>query len=131
MKLSGRTLFLYIDDAPMAAVFLESLLGKSFDIVALGEGESGVSFLEDRQLDWVIVDFDLPDQGAAEFIKASGRINGRHGFIVLSGLTVGAIAWERLHGLSELKGLKNPLNPQFLVSLLSDYGGKAHQGPEG
>jgi response regulator RpfG family c-di-GMP phosphodiesterase len=118
MNISDRSLFLYVDEDQMANVCLEALLGNSFQILAVGEGDSGVRLLEESALDWVIVDFDLPDDNAAEFIKSSGKLD-HHGFIVLSGLTTGIIAWEKFHGLSERDKFIKPMNAEMFLSIFS------------
>jgi hypothetical protein len=121
MNLSDHTLFLHIDDDVMAEVCLEALLGKSFEIVAVAEGEEGKALLSNA-LDWVLVDFDIPDDGVEAFIRSEGRLNDRHRFAVLSGTTVGLIAWEKLHDLSRSEMRNQRMDAQ---TFLSHFSGKA------
>ena len=117
MNLTERTLYLYVDDDQMAGVCLDALLGSAFEIRAIGEGEEGKSLLDESRLDWVIVDFDLPDDGAAEFIKSSGKLKPNHGFALLSGETTGLVAWERLHGQTPRETQRQTINAREFLSL--------------
>ena len=117
MNDSSWTLYLNIDDDQMAGVCLEALLGKTFEILAVGEGVAGMSLLENNSLDWVIVDFDLPGEHESEFIKTSGKLKPSHGFMKLSGLTVGIIAWERLHSrMSDWERLAMPMTVEEFLT---------------
>lgn len=119
MNVLRHTLYLRIDQDQLAVVFLEALLGKSFEILAMGEGEVGVSLLERGVLDWVIVDIDAPDGGEVDFIKSENKLKESHGFVLLSGQTVGVMAWEKFHGRGEKLRLHSPINAEEFISLFS------------
>lgn len=118
MGLSDLTLFLHVDDDAMAEVCLDALLGPSFQVRAAARGPQGREMLSSI-LDWVVVDFEIPDSRVSEYLLDSGRLGGNHSFVLLSGATTGLLIWEKLQGLEDEEHRGDRMNARTFLSRYS------------
>jgi DNA-binding response OmpR family regulator len=104
---------LVIDDSKAIRFLLQSVLGKTFDVITASDGRSGMHHLYKRNLpDLIIADPQLPDMQDWELIEylASSRLYGNIPLAVLSSFDKN----DTTEKVREL-GLKNyflkPFNP--------------------
>lgn len=120
---AGKSLdILCVDDDPTTTAYLEALLGVRHRVRTAHSATEGLEILAAHPVDWVIVDYQMPDMNGAMFMLSARQTGKRPGFILLTGLGVGQLDWEGLKPLGLRGSLKKPPEPERLLDIL--------EGPE-
>lgn len=113
-----RKTILCVDDDPVLLYSQQALLGHQFDIISAENGMSGLKALETNDPDLILVDYNMPDLNAVEFIRAGNRIHPGLKYLLLSGTKFDKIDWQSLHPLGVIGFLKKPFEPAEILTLL-------------
>jgi response regulator RpfG family c-di-GMP phosphodiesterase len=115
----NRKIILCVDDDPIMLLSQEVLLGNDFDIVTAGSGQRGLDALGSNIPDLVLVDYNMPDLNAVEFIRAGNYIRPGLKYVLLSGTPYDKIDWESLYPLGVIGFLQKPFEPSEIKALLA------------
>jgi PAS domain S-box-containing protein len=90
---------LHVDDEPefaeLAATFLERT-GDRFDVEVLSDPREGLDHLDERRVDCVVSDFDMPEQNGIEFLEAVREDHPDIPFILFTGKGSEEVASEAI-----------------------------------
>jgi len=113
---------LAIDDSKAIRFLLQTVLGRSYQVVTVPDGYSAMYYLSNRELpDIIIADPQLPDMEEWELIAqlSTSGLYGEIPLIVLSGLEAEETAARSLQ-YGAVKYFSKPFNPVELVNFLSN-----------
>ena len=113
---------LAIDDSKAIRFLLQTVLGRSYQVVTVPDGYSAMYYLSNRELpDIIIADPQLPDMEEWELIEqlSTSGLYGEIPLIVLSGLDEQETAVKSLQ-YGAVKYFSKPFNPVDLVNFLSN-----------
>jgi CheY-like chemotaxis protein len=113
---------LAIDDSKAIRFLLQTVLGRSYQVVTVPDGYSAMYYLSNRELpDIIIADPQLPDMEEWELIAqlSTSGLYGDIPLIVLSGLEAEETAARSLQ-YGAVKYFSKPFNPVDLVNFLSN-----------
>jgi len=111
---------LAIDDSKAIRFLLQTVLGRSYQVVTVPDGYSAMYYLSNRELpDIIIADPQLPDMEEWELIAqlSTSGLYGEIPMIVLSGLDEEETAARSLQ-YGAVKYFSKPFNPLDLVNFL-------------
>jgi len=111
---------LAIDDSKAIRFLLQTVLGRSYQVVTVPDGYSAMYYLSNRELpDIIIADPQLPDMEEWELIAqlSSSGLYGEIPLIVLSGLDEVETAARSLQ-YGAVKYFSKPFNPVDLINFL-------------
>ncbi|MBS1604857.1 MAG: response regulator [Bacteroidetes bacterium] len=113
---------LAIDDSKAIRFLLQTVLGRSYQVVTVPDGYSAMYYLSNRELpDIIIADPQLPDMEEWELIAqlSTSGLYGDIPLIVLSGLEPEETAVRSLQ-YGAVKYFSKPFNPVDLVNFLKN-----------
>lgn len=113
---------LAIDDSKAIRFLLQTVLGRSYQVVTVPDGYSAMYYLSNRELpDIIIADPQLPDMEEWELIAqlSTSGLYGDIPLIVLSGLDEEETAAKSLQ-YGAVKYFSKPFNPVDLVNFLGN-----------
>src|ERR1700754_2008269 len=113
---------LAIDDSKAIRFLLQTVLGKSYQVVTVPDGYSAMYYLANRELpDLIIADPQLPDMEEWELIAqlSSSGLYGDIPLIVLSGLDAAETEAKSLQ-YGAVKHFSKPFNPVDLMGFLEE-----------
>ncbi|WP_431214297.1 response regulator [Puia sp. P3] len=113
---------LAIDDSKAIRFLLQTVLGRSYQVVTVPDGYSAMYYLSNRELpDIIIADPQLPDMEEWELIAqlSTSGLYGEIPLIVLSGLDEEETAARSLQ-YGAVKYFSKPFNPVDLVNFLGN-----------
>jgi DNA-binding response OmpR family regulator len=113
---------LAIDDSKAIRFLLQTVLGRSYQVVTVPDGYSAMYYLSNRELpDIIIADPQLPDMEEWELIAqlSTSGLYGEIPLIVLSGLDEEETAARSLK-YGAVKYFSKPFNPVDLVNFLGN-----------
>jgi CheY-like chemotaxis protein len=111
---------LAIDDSKAIRFLLQTVLGRSYQVVTVPDGYSAMYYLSNRELpDIIIADPQLPDMEEWELIAqlSTSGLYGEIPLIVLSGLDEVETAARSLQ-YGAVKYFSKPFNPVDLINFL-------------
>ena len=111
---------LAIDDSKAIRYLLQTVLGKSYQVVTVPDGYSAMYYLSNRELpDLIIADPQLPDMEEWELIAqlSNSGLYGEIPLIVLSGLSAAETEAKSMQ-YGAVKHFSKPFNPVDLVCFL-------------
>ena len=109
---------LCVDDDPTTTAYIEALLGSRYRIRTANSAAAGLEILAAEPIDWVIVDYQMPDMNGALFMLSARQTGKRPGFVLLTGMGVGQLDWEGLRPLGLRGSLTKPLDHDLLLDIL-------------
>jgi CheY-like chemotaxis protein len=113
---------LAIDDSKAIRFLLQTVLGKSYQVVTVPDGYSAMYYLSNRELpDLIIADPQLPDMEEWELIAqlSTSGLYGDIPLIVLSGLDAAETEAKSMQ-YGAVKHFAKPFNPVDLVYFLEN-----------
>jgi DNA-binding response OmpR family regulator len=113
---------LAIDDSKAIRFLLQTVLGRSYQVVTVPDGYSAMYYLSNRELpDIIIADPQLPDMEEWELIAqlSTSGLYGDVPLIVLSGLDEEETAARSLQ-YGAVKYFSKPFNPVDLINFLGN-----------
>lgn len=129
MPVKPKLKILCVDDDEIITAYVEALLGKRYDVRTANSAAEGLGILAGQDVDWVMVDYQMPDMNGALFMMSARQTGKRPSFILLTGLGVGQLDWEGLAPLGLRGSLKKPLDPDLLLDIIEGAGWKERENP--
>lgn len=124
MEPRKKTRVLCVDDDEFILAHLRVVLEVEHEVVAARDGQEGLEILAQGGIDWVVLDYQLPDMNGGHFLLTAHRRGFRPRYVLLSSHKLGPLDQMGLHPIGVRASLQKPLIPRQLRTLLAI-------GPEG
>ena len=118
---SDRKKILVIDDDPMVLKLIKGHLGEEYDIASAISGKVAYKFLENKSVDLILLDYEMPEEKGPDVYENIRRMDGSIKNVPIVFLT-GVTEREKLVKALSLKPngyLPKPINGPKLISTVS------------
>jgi CheY-like chemotaxis protein len=111
---------LLVDDSPLTRIFVERvLLQEGYYVRHAGDGLEGLEALEEKPVDLLVVDFEMPHLNGADFL-ADRRARG----LSMDADVIFSTASAGVPTPTDAYRLAKPIDPRDLVLLLREIQGR-------
>lgn len=119
MRDEARQNILCVDDDEVVRCHLQSCLEEEFNVQCAEDGRGGLETLARGGVDWVILDYMLPDMTGGRFVITADKLGLHPNYLLLSSLELGPVRDTGLVDMGIQGSLEKPVDPGLLRRMLS------------